>query len=123
MAKALGIGGVFFKADDPEALSSWYKTWLELEIDPSYGGTSFQASALPPRAYSVWSPFAATTTYFEPSTKPFMINLIVDDVGQALFQVQQGGAQIVGEPQVLEYGTFGWFIDPEGNKIEVWQPA
>ena len=80
MAKALGIGGVFFKARDPKHLATWYETWLGLEIDPSFGGTSFYPSNLPDNAYTVWSPFKESTTYFDPSTNPFMINLIVDDL-------------------------------------------
>ena len=123
MARALGIGGVFFKAREPHDLARWYETWLGLEIDPSFGGTSFQASQLPAGAYGVWSPFKATTTYFDPSTNPFMINLIVDDLSEALAQVEKGGATLVGTPEELEYGAFGWFMDPEGNKVELWQPG
>lgn len=123
MAKALGIGGVFFKCKDPAAMSEWYQTWLGLDIDPSYGGTSFMPGALPEGAYTVWSPFKADTDYFAPSTNPYMINLIVDDVREALDQVQRGGATLAGEPESLEYGDFGWFVDPEGNKVELWKPA
>ena len=122
MAKALGIGGVFFKSQDPKHLAAWYGTWLGLEIDPSFGGTSFHPSQLPDKAYTVWSPFKESTTYFDPSTNPFMINLIVDDLSGALSQVKKGGATLVGDPEESEYGAFGWFIDPEGNKVELWQP-
>ena len=122
MAKVLGIGGVFFKAQDPKQLATWYESWLGLEIDPSFGGTSFYPSTLPDEAYTVWSPFKESTTYFDPSTSPFMINLIVDDLPGALSQVKEGGATLVGDPEASEYGAFGWFIDPEGNKVELWQP-
>ena len=122
MAKVLGIGGVFFKSRDPKKLAAWYKTWLGLEIDPSFGGTIFYPSTLPDKAYTVWPPFKESTTYFDPSTSPFMINLIVDDIPGALGQVETGGATLVGDPEDSEYGTFGWFIDPEGNKVELWQP-
>jgi predicted enzyme related to lactoylglutathione lyase len=122
MAKALGIGGIFFKARDPERLASWYDTWLDLEIDPSFGATVFRPSSLPGKSYAVWSPFKETTDYFVPSTRLFMIKLIVDDLSVALEQVTQGGACLAGEPQELDYGIFGWFIDPEGNKIEPREP-
>lgn len=122
MAKVLGIGGVFFKSENPEKLGHWYKTYLGLDINPEYGGTSFFADGLPDGSYSVWSPFKKDTSYFEPSKNPYMINLIVDDLTQALDQVVEGGATLHGEPEDLEYGLFGWFVDPEGNKVELWQP-
>ncbi len=122
MAKILGIGGIFFKSTNPEKLGEWYKQWLNIEIDPSFGGTNFQTSSLPDKSYSVWAPFKETTEYFEPSKNPYMINFIVDDLDGALSQVKQGGGTIVGTPEDIEYGLFGWFIDPEGNKIELWQP-
>ena len=122
MAKALGIGGVFFQSEDPVALGSWYQQWLGIEIDPTYGGTSFHPENLPEGSYAVWAPFNSNTTYFDPSTNPYMINLIVDDLHEMLQQVRQGGATLEGEPEELEFGIFGWFTDPEGNKVELWQP-
>jgi predicted enzyme related to lactoylglutathione lyase len=122
MAKVLGLGGVFFKCEDPEALGEWYRRWLGLPVDPPYGA-SFKTEALPAGAFGVWAPFKNDTTYFEPSTRPFLINLVVDDLDGALEQVRQGGAEVVGEIEEMEYGRFGWFVDPEGNKIELWEPA
>ena len=78
---------------------------------------------MPPGAYTVWAPFKDSTAYFEPSEKEFMINLIVDDVAEALQQVKQAGGTITGDIESLEYGVFGWFIDPDGNKVELWAPA
>ena len=98
MAKALGIGGVFFKARDPKQLATWYETWLGIEIDPAFTGTVFRAEALPDNAYAIWSPFEESTTYFEPSKAPYMINLIVDDLSGALDQVAKGGATSVAGP-------------------------
>lgn len=121
MAKVLGIGGVFFKAQDPKKLATWYETWLGIEIDPAFTGTVFRAAALPDNAYAIWSPFEESTTYFEPSKAPYMINLIVDDLSGALDQVAKGGATSVAGPDEQEDGAFGWFVDPEGNKIELWQ--
>jgi predicted enzyme related to lactoylglutathione lyase len=123
MAKVLGVGGVFFKSKDPKMIAQWYQTWLGFTIDTSFNGTSFQAAAMPETGCTVWSPFAADTEYFQPSGQAYMINLIVDDLEGALAQVEKGGATLVGQPEEFDYGKFGWFLDPEGNKVELWQPA
>jgi predicted enzyme related to lactoylglutathione lyase len=121
MAKVLGVGGVFFKATDPEKLGAWYRQWLGVPVEPPYGA-SFKSDTMPPGGVTVWAPFSADTTYFEPSQRAFMINLVVDDLAGALAQVTEGGAQIVGDVQDESYGRFGWFVDPEGNKVELWEP-
>ena len=123
MARVVTIGGVFFKCKDPKALGEWYAKWLGLPIDSSYGGASFVPENLPPGTLAVWGPFKADTNYFDPATREFMINLVVDDLNEALEQVAAGGAEIVGEVEEFEYGRFGWFMDPEDNKVELWQPA
>lgn len=122
MARVLGVGGVFFKSPDPQKLYRWYERWLGLTIgaDP---GASFRPEELPEGAYTVWSAFDATTAYFGPSDKPFMFNLVVDDLDGALRQVQDGGCRVVGEVESYDYGRFGWFLDPDGNKVELWEPA
>ncbi len=122
MANAIGIGGVFFKCADKKELGAWYTEHLGLEID-EYGSVGFDVSRLPRTAFCVWGPFEDSTTYFDPSDKPFMINLVVDDLDGALEQVEQGGAEVVGEIEEYDFGRFGWFIDPAGTKIELWQPA
>lgn len=122
MAKALGIGGVFFKAADPAALASWYKKWLQIDLENTFNGCCFYPEHLPKKSYTVWSPFDKNTDYFGPSEQPYMINLIVDDLEGALSQVAEGKATIVGDREELEFGYFGWFMDPEGNKVELWQP-
>jgi predicted enzyme related to lactoylglutathione lyase len=81
----------------------------------------FAPAAMPPDAVTVWSPFAATTDYFAPSQSSFMINFVVDDLDSVLAQVREGGAQVVGAEN-YDYGRFGWFVDPDGNKVELWQP-
>jgi predicted enzyme related to lactoylglutathione lyase len=121
MAKALGIGGVFFKSADPKKLTAWYVEHLGF-VPEAYGGARFLPDAVPQGGCTVWNPFNAGTDYFAPSTKDFMLNLIVDDVAAALQQVAAGGAQIVGEIADYDYGRFGHFIDPDGNKIELWEP-
>ncbi len=121
MAKVLGIGGVLFRADDPEALGDWYKRWLGVPVEHPWGA-SFQPADLPGKAFCVWAPFKQDTTYFA-AEKSFMFNLVVDDLDGALAQVKEGGAEVVEEIEDMEYGRFGWFFDPEGNKVELWEPG
>jgi len=96
---------------------------MAFEIDSSFTGSTFKVKQAPENAYSVWSPFDADTKYFEPSKKDFMINFIVDDVKKLLEQAELGGAKVHGMEQEEPFGTFGWFSDPDGNKIELWQPS
>jgi predicted enzyme related to lactoylglutathione lyase len=122
MAKALGIGGIFFKSPDPKKLSLWYAQWLGIPIEEGAGYALFHPKTMPANGYTVWSPFESSSTYFQPSEKDFMINLVVDDLEGVLKQVEAGGAQLVGTIEKYDYGQFGWFIDPDGNKVELWQP-
>ena len=121
MAKVLGIGGIFFKSRDPENLAAWYKKCLGFDLE-SDKATTFRHDKIPNSAFCVWSPFEQDTTYFEPGKKEFMINLIVDDLIEVIVQIKKGGGEIIDDVQEHEYGMFGWFIDPEGNKVELWQP-
>ena len=121
MAKVLGVGGIFFRSSDPRALGDWYQKWLSVPVTFPHGA-SFPPGDLPDGGMTVWAPFAADTKYFAPSTREFMFNLIVDDLDGALGQVREGGARVVGDVQDFDYGRFGWFVDPEGNKVELWQP-
>ena len=120
MAKVLGVGGVFFRSPDRQRLYDWYAKWLGMEFEN--WGTTYFPKATPANAQTVWSAFKADTNYFAPSDKQFMFNLIVDDIAQAIEQVRKGGAEIVGTVEKLEYGSFGWFIDPDGNKVGLWEP-
>ena len=124
MAKVLGIGGIFFKSPDPEKLCQWYSQWLGLPIETESGMSfvPFHPNSMPSKGYTVWSAFSSTTCYFAPSDKEFMFNLVVDNLDEALKQVTAGGAQAVGDIEKSEYGRFGWFMDPDGNKVELWQP-
>jgi predicted enzyme related to lactoylglutathione lyase len=119
MAKALGVGGIFFLSPDPARLRAWYERWLGVPAD-TYGAM-FKPADVPAGGCTVWNPFEADTTYFAPSKSRFMFNLIVDDVDGALAQVREGGAEIVGAIEQHDYGRFGWFVDPDGNKVELWQ--
>jgi predicted enzyme related to lactoylglutathione lyase len=124
MAKVLGIGGIFFKSPDPQKLCQWYSQWLGLTVESESGFSfvSFFPHTMPQNGYTVWSAFASITTYFSPSDNKFMFNLVVDNLEEALSQVKAGGAQVVGDIEKSEYGQFGWFMDPDGNKVELWQP-
>lgn len=78
---------------------------------------------MPAKGYTVWSAFDSKTDYFAPPNREFMFNLIADNLEEALKQVKEGGAEIVGNIEKLEYGLFGWFMDPDGNKVELWEPS
>jgi predicted enzyme related to lactoylglutathione lyase len=121
MAKILGLGGLFFKAKRPAQLAKWYAKWLGLAIE-DWGGIRFLGSSLPPSAYTVWKPFAASTDYFRPSRKGFMFNLVVDDLDGMLARIADSGAKVLKEREQGEFGRFGWFVDPEQNKVELWEP-
>jgi len=119
MARTLGVGGIFFKSPDPAALMAWYQRHLGLE---QQGYAVFPPSAMPPGGATVFAAFKADSDKFAPSRREFMFNLVVDDLEGALKQVVEGGAKLVDEVVSDEIGSFGWFIDPDGNKVELWQP-
>jgi predicted enzyme related to lactoylglutathione lyase len=127
MKHITGIGGIFFKANDPEKLGTWYKKHLDLEVE-EYGGVTFRDGAAntgpaPKRqAYTVWSPFSADTDYFAPSDKPFMINFRVADLDALLAKLRAEGVTVDERTEKSEFGYFGWAMDPEGNRIELWEP-
>lgn len=122
--KALGVGGVFFRSPDPARLATWYKDALGLEIE-AWGtthGTSFAPEVMPANAFTVWSTFAADTEYFGESGQSFMINLVVDDLDAALNNVKAAGGQVIPEKEEHDFGRFGWIVDPDGNRVELWEP-
>jgi len=123
MQRVRGVGGVFFKAVDPERLSKWYRDILGLPIEP-FGGAFFRWSELDASkgAGTVFSPFKSDTEYFSPSEKPFMFNFVVDDLDAMLKQARDAGAVVDDKITEESYGKFGWIMDPEGNRIELWQP-
>ncbi|MCA0428723.1 MAG: VOC family protein [Bacteroidetes bacterium] len=122
--KVVGFGGVFFRCKDKEGLINWYKTHLGFDI--ADWGAIFplkQVLDQAPAAYNVWSPFPADTDYFKPSNSSFMFNFIVDDLDALLQNLTASGIDWHGEPEESEFGKFAWVIDPEGNKVELWEPA
>jgi predicted enzyme related to lactoylglutathione lyase len=118
-----GIGGVFFKARDPKALAEWYARVLGVPLE-AWGGAVFRWDVrdTPDGAATVWAAFAEDTTYFAPSLKPWMVNFVVDDLDAMLVQARAAGATVEDRVTDEENGRFGWVIDPEGNRIELWQP-
>jgi predicted enzyme related to lactoylglutathione lyase len=124
MEKVRGIGGIFFKAKDPKALAEWYRSRLGVEVE-GWGGAVFKWADHDARgdASTVWSLFAADTEYFAPSAAPFMINFRVDDLDAMLAQLRELGEPVIDKIEEMEFGRFGWVVDPEGNKLELWQPA
>ncbi|MBU2916578.1 VOC family protein [Psychrosphaera sp. F3M07] len=120
MAKVLGLGGVFFKAKDTKKLSDWYHDVLG--IDMGEYGASFKPESMPEKGYTAFSLFKQETEYFAPSKQEYMINFVVDDLLGLLIKIEANGGVICGKPEEYDYGKFGWFLDPEGNKVELWQP-
>jgi len=119
--RVTGIGGIFFKSEDPTATKNWYSDHLGLNTD-DYGCTFKWKDKQGNDATTQWSPFKKDTTYFEPSKKEFMMNFRVHNLKELLATLKEEGVTIVGEVEEYEYGKFGWILDPEGNKIELWEP-
>jgi predicted enzyme related to lactoylglutathione lyase len=121
--RVTGLGGIFFKTQDPEKIKQWYQTHLGLPTN-QYGSTFFwrEADNSEHLGRTEWSPFKADTQYFAPSQKDFMFNYRVENLVELLEVLKQEGVQIVGEMEEYEYGKFAWILDPEGNKIELWEP-
>lgn len=122
MAKVTGIGGVFFKARDPKTLSQWYRENLGLEVQPWGGAVLRWGTPENPSGTTAWSLFSADTSHFAPSAAPFMVNYRVDDLAGLLATLRERGCEIVAGPEASEYGKFAWLLDPEGNKVELWEP-
>jgi len=124
MKRVTGIGGIFFKSPDPAALSAWYQKHLGLNVEP-WGGVAFRwAGDDNPSGVgtTIWNAFPADTTYFAPSTAPFMLNFRVADLHALLAVLRAEGVPVQDKVEESEYGKFGWVIDPDGNKVELWEP-
>lgn len=124
MKRVTGLGGVFIKAKDPQGLAVWYQQHLGIGFNNnSYVDLPFtDETGKPATGYNVLSFFKLGSGYFDPSEKQVMFNLRVHDLFTLLDQLKAEGVAIVGDPLDEEYGKFGWIMDPEGNKIELWQP-
>jgi predicted enzyme related to lactoylglutathione lyase len=123
MKRVTGIGGIFFKAEKPDELREWYARHLGFNTDPY--GTNFEwrhTDAPDQKGFTQWTTFSAGTTYFAPSAKEFMVNFRVENLVALFGMLRQEGVTIIGEIEEHEYGKFGWILDQEGNKIELWEP-
>lgn len=125
MKRVTGIGGVFFKAKDPEKLAAWYKQHLGLEFDSETSAVFSCPETKEEQkiAQTVWTAFPADTEYFNPSSAPFMINYRVENLDSLLKLLKSEGVEVDEHTEEFEYGRFGWIMDPEGNRIELWEPA
>jgi predicted enzyme related to lactoylglutathione lyase len=124
MKRVTGIGGIFFKATDPAALGAWYKTHLGIDVQ-EWGGAAFRwtdEAGNPTAGTTIWSVGSAGADPFAPSQSPFMVNYRVADLSALLEALRREGCNVLEKTDDSEYGKFGWVIDPEGNKVELWQP-
>ena len=121
--RVTGIGGIFFKCDNPEMMKDWYSDNLGL-VTNEYGSVfEFRQSDKPKqKGYAVWSPFPKDTEYFNPSSKNFMVNYRVENIEALVEELRSKGVRIVDKIEIYEYGKFVHILDPEGNKIELWEP-
>ncbi len=122
--RVTGIGGIFFKSQNPDSLREWYREHLGIESDGG-NGASFpwrEADKPDQEGMTIWSAFPHDTRYFDPSSAPFMINYRVADLDWLLAQLRAEGVTIDPKIDESEYGRFAWIMDPEGNRIELWEP-
>ena len=122
MKKVTGIGGVFFKCNDPQAMNEWYAKNLGVPTG-EYGATFEWRQAEDPtkKGITQWSTFPETTKYFQPSTKDFMINYRVENIEELVEQLKKDGVTVIDEIKTYDYGKFVHILDPEGNSIELWE--
>ena len=124
MGRVTGVGGVFFSAQDPVALRDWYKRHLGIDVQ-DWGGAAFSwtdAAGRPVEGTTAWSIGAADGVHFAPSKSTFMVNYRVDDLAGLLQSLRAEGCEVLEQTDDSEYGKFGWVMDPEGNKVELWEP-
>jgi catechol 2,3-dioxygenase-like lactoylglutathione lyase family enzyme len=124
MKRVTGVGGIFFKSKNPKALAEWYRVHLGLHVE-AWGGVTFRwANEDNPTGAgtTIWNPFEENTSYFAPSESSFMVNFRVADLHALLAALRAEGCRVEDKTDDSEYGKFGWVLDPDGNKVELWQP-
>ena len=124
MKRVTGIGGIFFKAKDAEGLRAWYKDHLGIDVQV-WGGAAFDwtgEDGKPVGGTTAWCISAMDADTYAPSSAPFMVNYRVADLAALLDALRAEGCNVLGDSQDSEYGKFGWVLDPEGNKVELWEP-
>lgn len=119
MKRVVGVGGIFFKSRDPEALRAWYQRHLGLDVQ-DWGGAVLPWSR--PDGMTVWSVFAESSACFGQSRAPFMVNYVVEDLAALLEALRAEGCDVEDKVEDSDFGRFGWVMDPEGNRVELWQP-
>jgi predicted enzyme related to lactoylglutathione lyase len=115
------MGGLFVRSKDPKALAAWYRDVLGVQLEP-WGGATFRYDAAGHPSLLVWSPFPQATTYMAPSTREFMIDFAVDDLDAFLARLKDKGVAVIRRDDSDPTGRFAWILDPDGTKIELWQP-
>lgn len=125
MKRVTGIGGIFFRSEDPESLAAWYRERLGIPVNEhGYSDFTWRLADDPERiGRTVWSLFPADTDYFGPGDVPFMVNYRVDDLEALLDALREEGVEVADDVESYEYGRFGWITDPEGRRIELWEPG
>ena len=116
MKRVIGVGGIFIKSANPQQLRDWYQKHLGIPVE-AWGGATFNGDGT-----TVWNVFEASSNYFDPSKAPFMVNYRVADLVALLAALRAEGCAVEGDGAESEYGKFGWVFDPDGNKIELWEP-
>ncbi|QJX00688.1 VOC family protein [Frigoriglobus tundricola] len=124
MARVTGIGGVFFKSNDPAALAAWYQKHLGMVLEKSFGGAILRwpDDRAEDKGLTVWHLADKGSQWFSPSDSSFMINYRVDDLGELLAGLRANGVEVLKGPESHENGRFAWVMDPDGNKVELWEP-
>jgi predicted enzyme related to lactoylglutathione lyase len=120
--RVTGIGGIFFKARDAKALREWYRKHLGIDVQDWGGASLLWKDDDAQNGMTVWSIFEGESKYFNPSTAPFMVNYRVADLHAVLAALREEGCNVDEKVDESEFGKFGWVMDPEGNRIELWQP-
>jgi len=124
MKRVTGIGGIFFKSKHPVALREWYRVHLGIDVQ-DWGGTAFRwtdVEGAPTGGTTVWNIGDADNDYYAPSASPFMVNYRVADLRALLDALRAEGCNVLDKTDDSEYGKFGWVLDPDGNKVELWEP-
>lgn len=124
MKRVTGIGGIFFNSSDPVKLRAWYKEHLGIDVQ-DWGGAAFtwtDAEGKPTEGTTIWSVGETTSNSFAPSTAPFMVNYRVADLHALVKALKSEGCNVLDKIDESDYGKFAWVIDPDGNKVELWEP-
>lgn len=124
MARVRGIGGIFFKSENPGALYAWYEKHLGIKARQGEGANFIWRRADDPskEEMTAWAIFPTSTKYFQPAKAGFMLNYIVDNLDETLKALREDGVQVDEKVEEYDYGKFGWIMDPDGNRIELWEP-